>query len=127
MSATHYGNRLLPPDLAGAGPAGLAVRATDPPGSALATHISETLRRALVAKYFATLGADGELAADLRMVCREAKRQDMRVEYLIIAFKDAWRALPEARTLPQGSQGSEFLHRVITLCIAEFYSAERAD
>ena len=102
-------------------------RTADPGGSALATLISEALRRGLMAKFFATLGAEGQLRADLQAVCGEARRQNMRVEYLIIAFKDAWRTLPEARTLPQGPQGAEFLNSVITLCIAEFYAPLRAD
>jgi hypothetical protein len=95
--------------------------------SELSLAVAAALRRALAAKYFATLDADGQLRSDLQAVCRAAKRQDMRVEYLIIAFKDAWRSLPEARTLPQGSQGIELLNRIITLCIAEFYASARAD
>ena len=90
--------------------------------SEFANVVSDALRRAITAKFFATLGADGELRGDLQAVCREAKRHDLRVEHLIIAFKEAWHALPEARMLPQGSQGPEFLSRIITLCIAEFYS-----
>ena len=95
--------------------------------SELSTTIRMALRRALTAKYFAILGADSQLHADLRLICRDAKRQSMRVEYLIIAFKDAWRRLPEARMLPQGSQGSEFLSRVITLTISEFFSPGHGD
>ena len=91
--------------------------------SELSLAVSAALRRALAAKYFATLDADGELRTDLQAVCHAARRQNMRVEYLIIAFKDAWRSLPEARTLPQGSQGIELLNRIITLCIAEFYAS----
>jgi hypothetical protein len=94
--------------------------------SEFAALVSEALRRGITAKFFATLGADGQLRGDLRTVCLEAKRQGLRVEHLIVAFKDAWRTLPEARLLPQGTQGPEFLNRVITLCIAEFY-APRAD
>jgi hypothetical protein len=93
----------------------------------LRTTISRALRRGVTAKYFSTVGADGDLRSDLTSVCREAKRQNIKVEHLIIAFKDAWRELPEARTYPQGTQGSEFLGHVITLCIAEFYSGSRAD
>jgi hypothetical protein len=95
--------------------------------SELSLAVAAALRRALTAKYFATLDADGQLRSDLQAVCRAAKRQNMRVEYLIIAFKDAWRSLPEARMLPQGSQGIELLNRIITLCIAEFYASGRAD
>src|SRR5687768_5057401 len=73
--------------------------------SELSVAISGALHRALAAKYFATLDGEGQLRSDLQAVCRAATRQGMRVEHLIIAFKDAWRSLPEARTLPQGSQG----------------------
>lgn len=88
--------------------------------------VSDALRRGITAKFFATLDAEGQLRDDLQAICREAKRHDLRVEHLIIAFKDAWRALPEASMLPQGSQGPEFLSRVITLCITEFYSPRAA-
>jgi hypothetical protein len=95
----------------------------------LAIAVSRALRRGLIAKFFATLGAEDELRADLQAVCREARQQNIRVEQLIIAFKEAWRTLPEARTLPRGAQGPEFLGHVITRCIAEFYSpsSSRAD
>jgi hypothetical protein len=95
--------------------------------SELSVAISAALRRAVTGKFFATLDAEGQLRSDLKAVCQAAKRQNMRVEYLIIAFKDAWRTLPEARTLPQGSQGIDLLNRIITLCIAEFYSRSRGD
>jgi hypothetical protein len=101
-------------------------REGDLAASAFVTVVSDALRRGITAKFFATLGAEWELRTDLQAVCREAKRYDLRVEHLIVAFKDAWRTLPEARTLGQGPQGQEFLSRVITLCIAEFYSS-RAD
>ena len=94
--------------------------------SEFAEMIADTLRRGVTAKFFATLGGEGQLRSDVRTVCREAKRIGVRVEHLIIAFKDAWRRLPEARLLPQGTQGPEFLNRIITMCIAEFY-APRGD
>jgi hypothetical protein len=104
-------------------------RPTDDRGSDsdLRKAISHALRRGVTAKFFTPVGADADLRADLKAVCCEAKRQNMKIEHLIIAFKDAWRALPEANTYPQGTQGSEFLAHVITLCIAEFYSGSRVD
>ncbi len=95
-------------------------------GSEFSTLVADALRRGITAKFFATLDADAQLRADLCTVCVEAKRNHLRVEHLIIAFKDAWRALPEARMLPQGSQGPELLSHIITLCIGEFY-APRGD
>lgn len=127
MSPNLHGSRLLTQDISAADLAQAPAGSGQQTGSELATLIAAALRRGLMAKYFATLGAEGELRSDLHAVCREARRQNMRVEYLIIAFKDAWRTLPEARTLPQGSQGTEFLNSVITLCIAEFYAPLRAD
>ena len=127
MSPNLHGNRLLAQDVSAPDLAHAAAIEKSSTGSELATLIAAALRRGLMAKFFATLGAESQLRSDLHAVCREARRQNMRVEYLIIAFKDAWRALPEARTLPQGSQGGDFLNRVITLCIAEFYAPLRAD
>ena len=125
MSPSFHGTWLLAQDL----PVSPVAPTTtgDAADSRLETLVRSALRRGLMAKYFATLGADGQLRSDLQEVCGEARRQNMRVEHLIIAFKEAWRGLPESRTLPQGSQGAEFLNRVITLCIAEYYSHERAD
>ena len=106
---------------------GIPADATAFTQSELSLAVSAALRRALTAKFFATLDAEAQLRSDLQAVCRAARRQDMRIEYLIIAFKDAWRSLPEARTLPQGSQGTDLLNRIITLCIAEFYASARGD
>ena len=118
-------NRLLTPDLVA--PDVVRTRGgISETSSEFATVVTETLRRGVTAKFFATLGGEAQLRADLRAVCLEAKRYNVRVEHLIIAFKESWRALPEARLLPQGTQGQELLNRIITLCIAEFY-APRAD
>src|SRR5688572_20649927 len=91
--------------VSGAQPA--AARLTDDgiSESDLRPAISRALRRGVTAKYFATVGADGDLHADLKALCRDAKKRNIKVEHLIIAFKDAWRELPEARTYPQGTQG----------------------
>ncbi len=127
MALDFHGSWLASNDLAAVDLARVGHHTGEATESELSTAISGALRRGLMAKFFAVLGAEGQLRSDLQEVCREARRQNMRVEYLIIAFKDAWRELPEARTLPQGSQGTEFLNRVITLCIAEFYAPLRAD
>ena len=118
-------NRLFNPDVAAPDVVRARVRSSGTDSEFGAT-VSEALRRAVTAKFFATLGGEAQLRSDLRTVCVEAKRNNLRVEHLIIAFKDAWRSLPEARLLPQGTQGAELLNRIITLCIAEFY-APRAD
>ena len=123
MRASLHPNPLLSPAIPAPDVARPRSRDSDLTDSTFAAVVSDALRRGITAKFFATLGAEGELRKDLQAVCREAKRLDLRVEHLIVAFKDAWRTLPEARTLPQGAQGQEFLSRVITLCIAEFYSS----
>src|SRR5688500_16565441 len=111
MSSNLHGRRLLNQDVSAGDLAHAAAIDADSAGSELATLITAALRRGLMAKFFATLGAEGQLRSDLQAVCCEARRQNMRVEYLIIAVKDAWRTLPEARTLPQGSQGADFVNR----------------
>jgi hypothetical protein len=96
-------------------------------GSELQQSILEMLQRGVIGSFLPSLDAEQVLSDDLRSICREARRQGIRVESLIIAFKDVWRTIPEVRTLPQGSQGPEFLSHVITLGIAEFYASDRAD
>jgi len=127
MPSHTHPHPLLSPAIPAPDVARHRTRDEDRTDSAFAAIVSDALRRGITAKFFATLGAEGELRTDLHAVCREAKRQNLRVEHLIVAFKDAWRTLPEARTLTQGPQGQEFLSRVITLCIAEFYSSRGGD
>ncbi len=95
--------------------------------SQISTSIGAALRRGLLAKYFGALDSEAELRRDIRAICRDAHNQNMRIEYLIVAIKDAWRTLPEARTLPESSQGRDFLDHVVSLCITAYFSADRAD
>ena len=101
--------------------------AADPGAAKLALSVSEALKRALIAKFFATLDGEQKLRDDMRALCLEAQANGFQVETLIIAFKDAWQSSSEARTFPNGAQGHELLTRIITLCIAEYYSTSRAD
>src|SRR5687767_1637131 len=83
--------------------------------SVISALISDALGRGLTAKFFATLDAEDQLRRDLGVIVSEARRQSMRIEYLIIALKDGWRVLPEARMLPRGSPATDFLNRAITI------------
>ena len=64
--------------------------------------------------------ADGELREMLREACDAARERGLPVERLLVLFKQAWRELPEARTLPPHDAGS-VLAGVITRCIEEYY------
>ncbi len=122
MAHRPHANRLFAPDGAPA-----VANAPAETRSQISTSITAALRRGLLAKYFGALDGEAELGRDIRAICRAAENQNMRIEYLIVAIKDAWRTLPEARTLPESSQGRDFLDHVVSLCITAYFSADRAD
>lgn len=64
---------------------------------------------------------DVALRRAVQIVCREARRTDMRVEHLLVTMKTAWQHLPEVRALPFGASRSRLLDRVISMCIEEYY------
>ena len=57
-------------------------------------------------------------------LCERAKAGGLHAEHVVIAIKEAWRYLPEARRWNR-DQEAIVLTGVITLCINEFYSARR--
>ena len=68
--------------------------------------------------------AEGELRRAIRLVCREARREHLRPEQLIVAVKQTWYSLPEIRELSSGDARTALLDHVVRLTIDEFY-AER--
>jgi hypothetical protein len=71
-----------------------------------------------------TGGPNGELRRAIRHMCDEARRNDLRAEQLLVVFKRAWESLPELGELPAGPDRSEFLSRVVSMCIEEFYDGQ---
>ncbi len=68
-----------------------------------------------------TLLSDGQLGDALTALSAEAKRQCLRPEQLLVLLKQAWREMPEARTVRDGEARQELLSRVIVLCLDEYY------
>lgn len=86
-------------------------------------------RRALAAHFSAASSdaspatRDAERARDaVRDLCDDAHRRHLQPEQLLIAIKDAWRAMPEAREGVRHGEASRSLDRFISLCIAEYYA-----
>ena len=66
--------------------------------------------------------ADGELRRAIGVVCREARREQLRAEQVLVAVKQTWYSLPEVRELPSGDDRAALLDRVVRLTIDEFYA-----
>jgi len=92
--------------------------------------LHQSLQRALRSAARATRreGLDGEPDESSRRaldeVCEMARRDELRVEQLLILLKDAWKRLPEVR---QASRlDADFtLTRVITHCIKSYFRPRR--
>jgi len=67
------------------------------------------------------VAADGDARDLLCRTCDSARAHGVRAEQLLLLFKEAWRELPEARSMPRQDAG-EVLARVITVCIHEYYA-----
>jgi hypothetical protein len=60
--------------------------------------------------------------AAVRELCDDAHRRHLQAEQLLIAIKDAWRSMPEARTDARLGAPQHSLDRFISLCIEEYYA-----
>jgi hypothetical protein len=63
------------------------------------------------------------LKAELGSVCIEAHRLGMLAEELVIAIKDAWRRIPEARSYERPLGVDSILSECVTTALDEFYRA----
>ncbi len=69
--------------------------------------------------------ADGIRGA-LRELCDDARRNQVRVEQLVIAIKQGWTSLHTEHPRARSAGPDALLNQVITLCIDEYYArAER--
>ncbi len=64
----------------------------------------------------------GELRRAIHVMCGEARRKDLRAEQLLVVFKQTLTSLPEMEQLPRGPERNDFLSRIVTMCIEEFYA-----
>jgi hypothetical protein len=59
----------------------------------------------------------------IRRISVDAKRSDWPPEQLLVAFKTAIYALPAAQRLTLRTDRHEFVARLVSLCIKEYYGA----
>jgi hypothetical protein len=90
------------------------------PPSRLDDATIDAVREAL-REYLATASSSALQAALLRMAS-EAREKAMFPENVLVALKDTWSRLPEVRALTDPIEQSRMLHRVVTMCIQEYYS-----
>jgi len=60
----------------------------------------------------------------LRAICEDARADDVQSERLLVELKQAVGILCDTCLVPHGPARMEFMSRVVTLCIEEYY-AER--
>ncbi|HEV7704691.1 MAG TPA: hypothetical protein VGO46_10380 [Gemmatimonadaceae bacterium] len=70
--------------------------------------------------------AGDEVRRALRTLCEDARAHRVRVEQLVIAIKQGWSSLHSDHPRARSAGPDELLNHVITLCIDEYYSFERA-
>ena len=58
----------------------------------------------------------------LRELCDDARRNQVRVEQLVIAIKQGWTSLHTERPRVRSAGPDGLLNQVITLCIDEYYA-----
>jgi hypothetical protein len=70
--------------------------------------------------------ADSTLRSELRAVCAQAKRMDLRAEQLVIVIKDVWNSIPAARSHSRPADAQPLLNRVVTLTLDEYFTTRPA-
>jgi hypothetical protein len=67
--------------------------------------------------------ADSQISEALGRICKEARRDQIPPERLLVAFKGIWGSLPEVRRLPL-DEATDEVRRLVTLCIERYYAPE---
>ena len=65
--------------------------------------------------------ASPTLRVALRRICSDAKSSNARPERFLVAFKSALQSAPAMRGLARGPERDDYLARVVSLCIDEYY------
>jgi hypothetical protein len=93
-----------------------------PPDPEILAEARRVLREALatIARGSDRAVCHAALRAPLARLCEETKRRELRAEQLIIAVKDAWATLPDARWWRRDAD-DELLSIIITVCIEQFF------
>jgi len=101
--------------------------ASDPPYQPHVRPLSTETMSALRAAVLRHLerGADGDdgLAHAVSTVVAEARRESMRAEELILAFKQLYDSLPEPRSAVARAEQMHLRERLVSACIRAYYQA----
>ena len=96
-----------------------------PAGRAVPGHLTSATNRTLDLALHAGQGSpNGDLNHELRELCREAQRQGVRAEELILLFKKVWATRPELRVMSREETGRVF-DELVTLCLDTYYDGAR--
>jgi hypothetical protein len=61
------------------------------------------------------------LRSELRAVCAEARRLDMRAEQLVVVIKEVWNSIPAARSHARPADAQSLLSRVVSYAVDEYF------
>ncbi|HKW46959.1 MAG TPA: hypothetical protein VJN70_05920 [Gemmatimonadaceae bacterium] len=85
---------------------------------------------AALRKALDTTLADGDpvsspaLKHAVQRICIDARRSDLPPERLLVAFKTAMHTLPAVQRLTRGPDRDDFVRRLVSLCIDEYYGKQ---
>ena len=99
----------------------MAYDSSQTPPNRLDDATLEALKTAL-RHYLIDASTTNELREVLLRVAQEAREKEILPEHLLIALKDTWSTLPEARNMSDAGEQVRLLQRVVTMCIKEYYS-----
>src|SRR5947209_8028918 len=57
----------------------------------------------------------------LRRICSEARQSDARPEQFLVALKSVLQSAPAMRRLAPGPERDDYVARLVSLCIKEYY------
>src|SRR5215218_3394788 len=92
--------------------------------AAVASKVADFLQEGVVQAYGRRGFADEpQWRTALREMTEEARAADVPVEQLLIEVKQALGILCDTCGVPYGPARAEFMNRVVTLCIEEYFGA----
>jgi hypothetical protein len=68
-----------------------------------------------------SLESSPTLRVALRRICNDAKDGKARPEQFLIAFKNALQSAPALRRVTPGPERDEYVARIVSMCIDEYY------
>ena len=92
---------------------------------AIQSLVAGALRRALLAPPDSAEG-EVELRRTIRALADAARGRGLRAEQLVVALREAWTTLPEARAITPRSRRAEVAAHLVGVCIDEYYAGAKA-